>query len=111
MNPVSLLTSGAAKEASGLIESVGNTLDKFVTSDQERKEAQLQLERLQSLSNNWFIAGGRSAMMWALSAGIFYQLALRDIAAGLFGIENMPKLDVDVSELVEQAFQLMAGTL
>lgn len=109
-NPLDWLFSDKKKEAEGIISSIGTTFDNLVTSDKERKVLQVQLERLSALNKSTFVAGGRSAIMYALAAVIVYQAVLRDILAGFFGV-TLPPTDIDLAELIMKAFQLMAGTL
>jgi hypothetical protein len=81
-NWFSTLFSGSATST---IDAIGNVGDKLFTSDEERGQLALQTEELkqkpqlyQAITNlvsashrNWFVAGGRPALLWVAAMGLF----------------------------------------
>lgn len=110
-NLLKMLFSSKTTEVQGIVKSIGTTLDNLITSDEERKELQVQLERLSSLHQSPFVAGGRSAIMYALSLILIYQAVFRDWLAMKYGVDNLPPAAFDLTDLIEQALALLAGVL
>ena len=67
------------------IASIGGILDELVTSDEERAAADMLMEQVknkpklaaialntaQARHKNWFVAGGRPALLWVAAIGLF----------------------------------------
>lgn len=73
------------------IKAIGEAGDKLFTSDEERLKLSNDLEEIkqkpqlmQALANvtaashrNWFVAGGRPALMWVAALGLFFYFPVR----------------------------------
>ncbi len=67
------------------IASIGGIMDELVTTDEERMAADTLMERVknkprlaaialntaQAQHKNWFVAGGRPALLWVAASGLF----------------------------------------
>ena len=87
------------------IEAVGNVLDKLFTSDNERLDkkiilerlaqqpglAQVELNKVEAQHRSIFVAGWRPAIGWCCAIGLFYDFLLMPIANG-FGA-TFPGID------------------
>lgn len=94
-----------------LISEITSMGDKWFTSDQERKELQTKLEALAATNPHPFVAGGRSAILWALAIVVIYQIAGREILILCLGIQNPPAPLIDIQVFITHIFKLLAGTL
>ena len=77
--------------SSNPIEALGKAGDSLFTSDEERLQLSNQLEEIkgkpqlmQALANitaashrNWFVAGGRPALLWVAATGLFFYFPVR----------------------------------
>ncbi|UTM60421.1 hypothetical protein L4174_023850 (plasmid) [Photobacterium sp. CCB-ST2H9] len=99
------------KESAGIVSELGSVLDKFVTSDAERKEFQVKLERLSAINPNPLVAGGRSAIMYTISLTTLYYAVFRDMLAMIVGPEQVPPSSINISELLATLIKLLAGIL
>ncbi|MCG3884109.1 hypothetical protein I3271_05365 [Photobacterium leiognathi] len=109
MSLLSFLFSDKRKEADSIIDSVGDTCDKLFTSDEERKEMQVKLERLSALNKSTFVAGGRSAILYAVALVFMYQAIGRDVLGIIYGFEHLPPPALDVTKYVGHIFTLLMG--
>jgi hypothetical protein len=85
-----------------VVDSIGDAGDKLFTSDEERLEyrnkligmitdndtLQIELNKVQSGSKNWFVAGARPAIMWVCTFGLMLAYVLNPLLT-LFGIPQM----------------------
>ena len=99
------------KEATGILDSLSNLVDKSITTDEERKEAQVKIERLYSLNESTFVAGGRSALLWGVAIVFIYQAAVRDILVVLLELKHVPDPMMDISDMLTMIIKLLAGTV
>lgn len=90
------------------IDAVGNALDKIFTSDEEKLShaeimeklnqqpliAQQLLNQANAASTNWFIAGGRPAIIWTCALGLFFFFIINPIIQWVTGLSGAP-LPVD----------------
>jgi len=79
-------------DVGGLASAVIGGLDSLFTSDEERADATLKVEALlqqphilQAMANieaakntNWFVAGGRPALLWICGVALLYNWILKD---------------------------------
>ena len=87
------------------IDAIGNAFDKIFTSDDERKQAQAVLEKLRqqpflvqaeinkvaAAHRNWFVAGGRPALLWVAAIGWLMEFVINPIFQMFTGKAfNMP---------------------
>jgi len=84
-----------ASEATKPIEAVGNVLDGLFTSDEERLDkqiimerlaqqpslAQIELNKIEAAHRSLFVAGWRPACGWVCAIALFYNFVIRDIMA------------------------------
>lgn len=91
------------------VEAVGNVLDKLFTSDEERLDKKIVMERLQqqpSLAQvelnkveaghrSIFVAGWRPAIGWVCAIGLFFTFIVNPILQWLTG-ESGPALPQDI---------------
>lgn len=99
MNFLKNLFSATATEP---IKAIGEVGDRLFTSDEERKELDIQLEEvkskphlMQALANitaarhrNWFVAGGRPSIMWVVALGLFFFFPVK-MAVGTYIWANL----------------------
>lgn len=110
MNPLNIISSG-------LIDSVGNALDKLFTTNEELESikleqaklqssiylAQIEVNKIESANTNLFVAGWRPAIGWICALGLFYQYLLYPIIGGF--ITQLKSLEI------EQIMSLLFGLL
>ena len=79
--------------AAGPIDALGNAFDKIFTSDEERQQAEALLEKLKqkpflvqaeinkvaAAHRNWFVAGGRPALLWVAAIGWLMEFVINPI--------------------------------
>lgn len=79
-------------DISKLAEVAGKVADDLFTSDEERQAGTLKLQQVlqqphvlqamanieQAKSTNWFVAGGRPALLWLCAAALAYHWMLKD---------------------------------
>lgn len=100
-------------QAASPIEAIGNVLDKLFTSDKERLDKQVILNRLATQSEmvqaeinkieaghrTLFVAGWRPFIGWVCGVGFAYSFVLRDLMLWVFSsstvMETLPALDND----------------
>ena len=100
-------------QAASPIEAIGNVLDKLFTSDKERLDKQVILNRLATQSEmvqaeinkieaghrTLFVAGWRPFIGWVCGVGFAYSFVLRDLMLWVFSsstfVETLPALDND----------------
>ncbi len=89
------------------IEAVGNVLDELFTSDDERLDkkiilqrlamqpqiAQTEIAKLEASHRSLFVAGWRPFIGWVCGITLAYSYILRDIMIWLFDAQGMPALD------------------
>ncbi|MEC6832966.1 hypothetical protein VXS06_14460 [Photobacterium toruni] len=109
MSILTTLFGGANKEADGIIKEVGTAIDKTFTSDEERKEMQFKLERLSAINKSRFVAGGRSAILYAVALVFMYQAIARDALGIIYGIDHLPPPALDLTKFVGSIFSLLMG--
>ena len=97
------------KAADDIIKSVGDTCDKLFTSDEEKKEMQYKLERLSALNHSTFVAGGRSAILYAVALVFLYQAIGRDALGIIYGVQHLPPPSLDLSKYATAIFSLLMG--
>ena len=103
---------GAGEGIAKPIEAVGNTLDKLFTSDAERAQAaivmeklqqqpdilQAELNKLEAQNPNVFVSGWRPFIGWTCGLGLFFHFLISPIVEWitiLFGMTvSAPKFDV-----------------
>mgnify|MGYP006442695747 FL=1 len=75
------------------IDALGNAFDKIFTSDEERQQAEALLEKLKqkpflvqaeinkvaAAHRNWFVAGGRPALLWVAAIGWLMEFVINPI--------------------------------
>ena len=97
----------------GLAKAVMGGLDDLFTSDEERAQAEYRIMKmlgqphvLQAIANveaakstNWFVAGGRPALLWVTAVGLFYQIVLRPIVQNIVEIVDA-FIATDLSDVV-----------
>lgn len=102
MSIISSIIGGSAAEP---IKAIGNVLDKLFTSDEERLDKKLLLQRLaakpletqaeinklEAQHRSLFVAGWRPFIGWICGAALAYQYLIRPIANG-FG-QAFPVID------------------
>lgn len=109
MSLLSFLFSDKKKEAAGIIDSVGETCDKLFTSDEEKKEMQVKLERLSALNKSTFVAGGRSAILYSVALVFLYQAIGRDVLGIIYGFNQLPPPALDLTKFAGRIFTLLMG--
>ena len=79
--------------AASPIDALGNAFDKIFTSDEERQQAEALLEKLKqkpflvqaeinkvaAAHRNWFVAGGRPALLWVAATGWLMEFVINPI--------------------------------
>ena len=114
-----LFTSTAAEP----IEAVGNVLDKLFTSDEEKLDKKLVLERLlqqprlvqaeinkvQAQHRSTFVAGARPFMMWVCGLGFLFAFVLNPILQWLAPEVGSPVLPLDTMMELALAMLGLAG--
>lgn len=106
------------------IESVGNVFDNLFTSDEERLQAGLQSQTLETglLSGQQkineksaghksvFVAGARPALLWVCAAGFAYQYILHPLCCWIFSLlqafQKIPYHTVVVIDGVSKAIPI-----
>lgn len=78
-NIKTLFSSKKHDEARSIISEIEQLGDRLFTSDEERAEFALKVQKLYAFHDHWFVAGGRPALAWSMSLVMVYQLILRDI--------------------------------
>ncbi|WP_237363880.1 hypothetical protein [Vibrio marisflavi] len=99
-----------ANKAAETIGQINKLVDDNFTSDEEKKKHAALMEKLAINSNNKFVQGGRSALMWSLGAVVVYQCIVRDILAITLHVE-LPPLDFDAGTLLTHVTNLLAGSI
>jgi hypothetical protein len=118
----------AGKGVAAPIEAVGNALDKLFTSDDEKAAAaivmeklrqqpdalQVELNKIEAGSGNWFVAGWRPAIGWvcAISLAAYYwpQFVLASIIwvkQCLVGSQILPSPVGQIEGLMELVFAML----
>lgn len=96
-------------DASGLAKEVMGGLDALFTSDEEKAAARLKIDELlqqpnilQAMANiesakstNWFVAGGRPALLWICATALAYHWIIKD-----FIVMGLVALHPDAKDLV-----------
>jgi len=99
-----------------IISGVGQVIDDLHTSDEERarmdlearkieadlQKAQIEVNKVEAASTNWFVAGARPAVMWICALALAYAAILepvgRFVARVLFGYDgDFPVIDTDIT--------------
>lgn len=99
-----------------IISGVGQVIDDLHTSDEERarmdlearkieadlQKAQIEVNKEEAKSTNWFVAGARPAVMWICAFALAYAAILEPIgrfaAQVLFGYTGaFPVIDTDLT--------------
>lgn len=107
---MSLLSKFFSATAAEPIEAVGNVLDKLFTSDDEKLDKQIVLQRLlqqprlvqaeiskvQAQHRSTFVAGARPFMMWVCGLGFLFAFVLNPILQWLAPEIGAPVLPLDV---------------
>ena len=120
MSFLSKLFSSAAAEP---IEAVGNVLDKLFTSDGEKLDRTIILERLrqqpalvqaeiskvQALHRSTFVAGARPFLMWVCGLGFLMAFFISPILLWLFPDLGSPVLPLGVMMELTLAMLGLAG--
>lgn len=92
------------------IQAVGNVLDKLFTSDDERLDKKLALERLlqqpllvqaeiskvQASHRSTFVAGARPFLMWVCGMGFLMAFVMNPVLQWLFPEVGVPVLPLEV---------------
>ena len=92
------------------IDAIGNAFDKIFTSDEEKAHAQAVLEKLRqqpfivqaeinkvaASHKNWFVAGGRPALLWVAALGWLVEFVVNPI----FQMTTGQKFDMPVDQMV-----------
>lgn len=92
------------------IQAVGNVLDKLFTSDDERLDKKLALERLlqqpllvqaeiskvQASHRSTFVAGARPFLMWVCGLGFLMAFVMNPVLQWLFPEVGVPVLPLEV---------------
>ena len=82
----------------GIIEAVGAVATSLITTDKERlafqleedkldvqlMEGQVEVNKVEAASTNWFVAGWRPALGWVGAAGFAYQFLLYPVLTWLW---------------------------
>ena len=106
---MSLLSKFFSATAAEPIEAVGNVLDKLFTSDEEKLDKKIVLERLlqqprlvqaeiskvQAQHRSTFVAGARPFMMWVCGLGFLFAFVLNPILQWLAPEIGAPVLPLD----------------
>jgi|OM-RGC.v1.024918659 Protein of unknown function (DUF3154). len=92
VNPIANITEG-------LVRGIGSTIDELFSSDEEmaiqareRLKLLMQPQIIQALTNlesakhpNWFVSGGRPALIWICAGGLAWEFIVRQfVAFGLY---------------------------
>ena len=99
-------------DVGSLGEAVMGGLDDLFTSDQEREAAKLKMMALMAQphlmqaaaniesakSTNWFVAGGRPALMWVCAIALFYNWLIKDMI--VIGIVSFNKNAAEIVPLL-----------
>lgn len=109
------------------IEAVGNALSKIVTTDKDRlaaeqamellrqhpQELQVEINKLQAQSTNFFASGARPAIMWicAVCVGLYYipQFLIADylwLTQCLYANRLLP-FPIDASDLMQLTYLIL----
>ena len=105
------------------IEAVGNVLDKLFTSDDEKLDKKIVLQRLlqqpslvqaeinkvQAAHRSTFVAGGRPFLMWVCGLGFLMAFVLNPVAQWLFPEVGVPVLPLEVMMELTLAMLGLAG--
>ena len=92
------------------IEAVGNVLDKLFTSDDERldkklllerlaqepKIAQVELNKVEAQHRSVFVAGARPFIMWVCGFGLLFAFLVNPILQWIMPEVGSPELPLDV---------------
>lgn len=84
-----------SSQATGPIEAVGNVLDGLFTSDEEKLDkqiimqrlaqqpslAQIELNKIEAQHRSIFVAGWRPFIGWVCGIALFYNFVVRDVMA------------------------------
>jgi hypothetical protein len=112
MGIISTLFGTAGSSVKDSVEAVGNVVDKLFTSDEERLDRQIILERLrqqpalaqaeinkvEAAHPSIFIAGWRAALGWVCVYGFFFHYVVNPIIQWITG---RPGIKMDIAEMVE----------
>ena len=101
---------GRSNKQDSIISEVADFTDRMFTSDEERKEHALLIEKVVQSSRSTFVQSGRSALMWAMAIIAIYHFVVRDALAAFFGV-SLPPIDFDAESLLSDLLSLIAGTL
>lgn len=107
---MSLLSKFFSATAAEPIEAVGNVLDKLFTSDDEKLDKKIVLQRLlqqprlvqaeiskvQAQHRSTFVAGARPFMMWVCGLGFLFAFVLNPILQWLAPEIGAPVLPLEV---------------
>lgn len=99
-------------DVGSLGEAVMGGLDDLFTSDEEREAAKLKMMALMAQphlmqaaaniesakSTNWFVAGGRPALMWVCAIALFYNWLIKDMI--VIGIVSFNKNAAEIVPLL-----------
>ncbi len=102
------LTGLFSKSAASPIDAIGNVFDKLFTSDDERAQANIVLEKLrqhpaelqaeitkvEASHRSMFVAGGRPFIIWVCGIGLLFTFLVNPIFQWLTG-ELGPNLPMD----------------
>ena len=109
MSVIDFFLGDKKKEAASIIDSVGDTCDKLFTTDEEKKEMQVKLERLSALNKSTFVAGGRSAILYSVALVFLYQAIGRDVLGIIYGFNQLPPPALDLTKYAGRIFTLLMG--
>lgn len=101
---------GVGEEVAKPVEAIGSMFDKLFTSDEERAMAEAALEKLRqnpflvqaeinkvaAAHKNWFVAGGRPALLWVSAIGWLMEF----VANPIFQMFVGRKFEMPVEQMV-----------
>ena len=105
------------------IEAVGNVVDRLFTSDEERLDKQIIMQRLmqqpalvqaeinkvQAQHRSTFVAGARPFIMWVCGLGFLFAFLINPVLTWLMPQQGVPELPLDAMMELTLAMLGLAG--
>jgi len=101
------LLSKLLGDGPGLVESIGDAIDKVTTTDDERAAAeiikarlQVDLNKVEAQHRSLFISGWRPAIGWICALGLFFTFIANPLLVWIFNVDGPAVPTESLMELV-----------
>ncbi len=105
-----LFKAAATDSVVKTVTKANSMVDDLFTSDAERQEYHLLMEKVLQTSSSPIARTGRGAMMWAIAGILVYQAVVRDFTAMIYG-HDLSALCGQSADLIDKVMQMLGGVL